>query len=58
MDNVYRVIDSRTGKIVGVYNSLAAAYRRADKLDAEYGAVRYIVTRPTWGASVLSAGPL
>lgn len=41
----YYVIDSKTGDKLGDYGLRAAAQARADKLDAEYGAVRYIVRR-------------
>jgi hypothetical protein len=40
---MYSVIDIRTGEIVGSYKSRKLADRKADKLDMEYGAVRYVV---------------
>lgn len=40
---MYSVIDIRTGEIVGSYKSRKVASRKADKLDMEYGAVRYVV---------------
>lgn len=44
----YELIDSRTGAVIGTYRSRTRAYARADRMDAEYGAVRYVV-RPVWG---------
>lgn len=48
----YRVRDSHTGATVRVFDRHAdwrknarAAHRCADRLDAEYGAVRYVVER-------------
>ena len=48
----YSVIDRQTGQVVKTYTNRATAYRRADKLDLAYGAVRYVVqinwaTQPT-----------
>jgi hypothetical protein len=40
---MYAVIDTHTGRRVGIYGSRTRAYRYADRRDAEYGAVRYIV---------------
>ena len=63
----YEVVDSRTGDIVRVFavegraaQNMRAAYRLADRMDAEYGAVRYVVRRraDTWGAAVLAVGAL
>lgn len=42
---MYQVIDSRTQEVRGTFQSLRRASRFADKLDQEYGAVRYIVQR-------------
>lgn len=40
----YQIIDTKTGQAVGKpRNTRAAAQRRADRLDTEYGAVRYVV---------------
>lgn len=40
----YQIIDIQTKQPVGKpYPTLRAARRRADKLDLEYGAIRYIV---------------
>lgn len=39
----YLVIDGQTGEIRGSYASRRRAFRRADKLDLEYGAYRYYV---------------
>lgn len=39
----YQVIDNKTKQIVGEYKSRKRASNRADKLDLEYGAYRYIV---------------
>lgn len=46
MDNkqiTHEVTDARTGYVVRQFTSLKAAYRFADKKDAEFGAVRYCV---------------
>lgn len=48
--NTYQIIDNQTKRPVGKpYHSLSRAHHRADKLDLEYGAIRYIVrvTYPT-----------
>jgi len=39
----YKIIDTKTGAVVGKYGPKGAkrASRRADKLDNEYGAIRY-----------------
>jgi len=43
---MYQIYDSRTGAAAsGAYKSRKAAQRRADLMDAEYGAVRYVVKR-------------
>jgi len=46
------VVDTHTGAVVFRYGpteqDARLAYRRADRLDATYGAVRYVV-RPTYG---------
>lgn len=39
----YQVIDRQTGVVMGIYSSRKAATRKADKLDLEYGAIRYTV---------------
>ena len=43
----YHVIDTYTGYIVATYVSLKTARARADKLDAEYGLMRYLVRSQT-----------
>lgn len=41
---MYNIIDTKTGANVGKpYKTRRTAQRRADKLDNEYGAVRYVV---------------
>lgn len=42
---MYKVTDSRTGQTMKVCKTLKGAHRVADRMDAEYGAVRYIVAR-------------
>jgi len=37
----YQVIDNQTGYVVGTYSSRKLASRKADKLDLQYGAIRY-----------------
>lgn len=40
----YRVVDSRTGDTIGrPYTTRTRARRAADRLDLQYGAVRYFV---------------
>ena len=39
----YQVIDTPTQQVMATYSSWAAAARKADYLDLEYGAVRYVV---------------
>lgn len=39
----HEVVDARTGKVVGQYRSVHRALAAADRRDAAYGAVRYIV---------------
>jgi hypothetical protein len=45
----YLVIDSRNGRTVGRYSDRRRARARADKLDLDYGAIRYRV-RTLWEA--------
>ena len=46
MSTTWEIIDGYTGWRVGKpYTSLNRAHRKADKLDLEYGAVRYSVRR-------------
>lgn len=40
---MYRLIDTRTGQVIRSYTDRKAARRRRDRLDAQYGAVRYVV---------------
>lgn len=39
----YQVVDGKSGAVVGVYRCKVRARRRRDRLDLEYGAVRYRV---------------
>jgi hypothetical protein len=39
----YQIIDTHTNRVVGVYTNRIRAYRKADRLDSEYGAIRYAV---------------
>lgn len=43
----YDIKDSQTGRIVASAKTRDAAHRSADRRDAAYGAVRYIVL-PVW----------
>lgn len=43
----YQVIDIRTKDIMGSYSTRKAASRKADKLDLQYGAIRYAVVPVT-----------
>lgn len=38
---MYQLIDTRSGAVVGTYETLRAVSRAADRKDAAYGAVRY-----------------
>lgn len=40
---MYQVIDIQTKAIIGTYKTRQSASNRANKLDLQYGAVRYIV---------------
>ena len=42
---IYRVIDTQTGKTMGIYKSLRRANRKVDLLDTLYGDYRYTVNR-------------
>lgn len=42
---MYQIIDSKTGKVLGTYQTLKTARRIADRKDLEYGAIRYIIKR-------------
>ena len=44
---MYRVIDIQTNQVMGTYKTLRRATTRADRLDLEHGAVRYIVQAVT-----------
>jgi hypothetical protein len=46
----YEVIDTQTGQRVRRCQSLRSACRVCDRLDQEYGAVRYIARRITEGS--------
>ena len=43
MATKYHLIDNQTKRLIKVFNNRAAASRKADKLDLEYGAIRYNV---------------
>jgi hypothetical protein len=43
MNTTYQVIDIRTNEVVATRSTRKAARRLADKLDLEYGAIRYSV---------------
>ena len=36
-----KVIDTKTGKTMGIYNTIKRARNKANKLDMIYGAIRY-----------------
>ena len=44
---IYEIIDSRTGNVVATRLTSKRAHAKADQLDRNYGAVRYIV-RPVF----------
>lgn len=43
MNTTYQVIDIRTKQVVGTFKNKQAARNKRDRLDLEYGAVRYTV---------------
>lgn len=51
MHNTYQVVDLQTKQVIGTYGNRKAASRRADKLDLQYGAIRYSV-RVVWADEV------
>lgn len=40
---MYHLIDTHTHQVIGTYQSARRARARRDRLDAQYGAVRYVV---------------
>lgn len=63
LPKTHEVIDCHSGRPVGSYSSRRRASNAADRLDLDYGAVRYIVRRLHWpdqpmAESILSTGPL
>jgi len=40
---MYQIIDCKTQQVVKTCKTLKSAYRTADRMDAEYGAVRFTV---------------
>ena len=64
--HTWQVRDSRTGIVRHTYDADKAkvAYRRAETMNAQYGAERFVVrpiyegVAPSWSSAVLSAGPL
>jgi hypothetical protein len=48
MADRYEVVDVQNQQVVANYRNRDQAYRYADRRDAAYGAVRYVV-RPVWG---------
>lgn len=40
---VYQVVDTRTGQVMSRHTNKRAAHARCDRLDLQYGAVRYAV---------------
>lgn len=60
MDRNYHVLDTRTGNVVRAFLTRAQAYRIADRMDRDYGAVRYL-PRPMpngTGAAIVAMGPV
>ena len=56
MENTtYELIDNQTGKVLAVYTwaQRSRARNRRDRLDAQYGAVRYIL-RPVFDTPALA----
>ena len=44
--NLYRVIDRQTGRVVSEHKTAKSARAKRDRLDAAYGACRYLVKLP------------
>ncbi len=42
---MYEVIDRKSNKVIGVYQTRLRARRVADRKDLEYGAIRYLVRK-------------
>lgn len=51
---IYQLMDTHTGKVLGTYSYAQRnrARNRADKLDLQYGAVRYTV-RPIFSSEAI-----
>lgn len=47
MATTYQVIDNQTQQVVYTTDNRKRAYNKADRLDRNYGAIRYIV-KPIW----------
>lgn len=47
MNYTYQVVDNRTGQVISTHTSHKLARRKADRLDLEYGAIRYSVVTVT-----------
>lgn len=50
MPTTYQVIDRHTGTVVSEHKTAAAARAKRDRLDLAYGACRYLVKLPSFGA--------
>ncbi len=50
---MYEVIDRKTRKVMGVYDTVKKAARRVNKLDLEYGACRYFWRSEKWATDIL-----
>lgn len=50
MPTPYQVVDRHTGMVVSEHKTAKAARAKRDRLDAAYGACRYLVKLPSFGA--------
>jgi hypothetical protein len=50
---MYEVIDRKTNKVMGIYDTVKKAVRRVNKLDLDYGACRYYYRKESWTQDIL-----
>ncbi len=50
---MYEVIDRKTNKVMGAYDTVKKAVRRVNKLDLDYGACRYFYRKESWRTDIL-----
>jgi hypothetical protein len=50
---MYEVIDRKTNKVMGIYDTVKKAVRRVNKLDLYYGACRYYYRKESLTQGIL-----